>query len=125
MMAEPTDAELSALELVVPDHVAVSRGPRRVLLTLSSPASRRPLVTWALVPAGSSFGGALLAEWAEYVGGTAATALRAIGEDHDAPVEERIRRVADGTAINAQLLGDDFDVEVEEVHTRDPADWFG
>jgi hypothetical protein len=92
----------------------------------TAPTRALPLVTWALAPGETpALSGPLLTEWVESVGKTAATALDGITDDHDAPDEERIRRIADGTARAAGRLGDEFQVSVADIHTHDGDDWFG
>lgn len=50
--------------------------------------------------------------------------LAGVTDDDEAPDEERIRRVAKGTARVAASIGNEFEVSVAEIHTHDGDDWF-
>lgn len=122
MFDHPTDGELVALRLVLGRQFTVERGPGRVLVTLRRD---QPLMTWSLTPVGESvLGGPRLTDWVEYLGGTAASAFRAIAEDDTAEATKRIERIARATEQSAQAYGDDFRVAVDTIHTADADAWF-
>ncbi len=122
MTDHPTDGELAALRLVLGPQFSVDRAPGRVLVTLRRD---EPLATWSLTPVGDSvLGGRRLTDWVEYLGGTAASAFRAIADDDAAEPAERIERIVRVTEQSAQAYGDDFRVAVDMIHSDDADAWF-